>query len=67
MNNGNVWTSQFTGEQFRVFELDKGDSGYLVWYRFNVIGDLGSHYIGRGVSRWTGDGWEIVELTVNCL
>jgi hypothetical protein len=69
MNNGNIWTSQFTGEQFRVFELDKGDSGDLVWYRFNVIGDMGSHYIGRGVSKWNYEkqAWDIIELTVNCL
>lgn len=69
MNNGNVWTSQVTGEKFTVHELDKGDAGDLVWYRFNVIGNMGSHYIGKGVSKWNEEkqDWDIIGLTVNCL
>lgn len=69
MNNGNIWTSQITGEKFTVHELDKSEDGDTVWYRFNVIGDMGSHYIGRGVSRWNyeTESFDIIELTVNCI
>jgi hypothetical protein len=46
-----------TGEVFRIRETDKyffTDHWYLVW-RYNLIGDQGTHYIGTlTYSYWTG-------------
>jgi len=47
-----------TGEVFQVRETDKyyfTDHWYLIW-NFNLIGDMGTHYIGTLIySYWTGE------------
>lgn len=40
--------TSYTGEVFRIREIDKyyiDESLYLTWH-FNLIGDMGTHYIG---------------------
>ena len=51
-------TSGITGETFKVREVDKyyfTDHWYVTW-NYNLIGDMGSHYVGTlTYSYWTGE------------
>ena len=70
--NGTL-TSEETGEVFTIKETDKltiKDGGHAWWhfesyeFRYNIKGNLGSHYIGYG--QIDPNTWETVMLRANC-
>ncbi|MEN8137814.1 MAG: hypothetical protein ABFR62_05215 [Bacteroidota bacterium] len=66
------WKGTLIGESGEVFTIHSTDKFYFTegaWevdnFRYNVVGDMGSHYIGYGYFG-NDTGWEIVMERANC-
>jgi len=64
--NNATFTSEWTGEVFKIQEVDTHTEDGLIYWHYNAIGNMGSHYIGQMVSAWTGDGFELIEFRTVC-